>query len=155
MLDRLQRQTLARGAPGAGDQIEELIQRIMERLSESGYISMTGKPTHRTSKRGTGRAGLARSRFEVTDKALDFLGYRALRDLLGSIGRASAGRHDTRELDTGIEVSGPPRPYEFGDTMNRSDGDGAERGQENGRDSATGPTGSDRVGATRLSTTKI
>jgi len=121
MLDRLQK-------PGASpeerqaqsDQIDELIQRIMERLSESGYISMTGKPDAQRLE-GTGGgdgAGDERSRFEVTDKALDFLGYRALRDLLGSIGRSSAGRHDTRELDTGIEAGAPPRPYEFGDSMN-------------------------------------
>jgi Ca-activated chloride channel family protein len=57
-------------------------------------------------------------RFEVTDKALDFLGYRALRDLLGSIGRSSAGRHDTRHLSTGIETVAAPKPYEFGDTLN-------------------------------------
>ena len=57
-------------------------------------------------------------KFEVTDKALDFLGYRALRDLLGSAGHSSAGRHDTRDLSTGIEASGAPKPYEFGDTMN-------------------------------------
>ncbi len=47
-------------------------------------------------------------RFEVTDKALDFLGYRALRDLLGSIGRSSAGRHDTRHLATGVEAIAAP-----------------------------------------------
>jgi Ca-activated chloride channel family protein len=58
------------------------------------------------------------TRFEVTDKALDFLGYRALRDLLGSLGRSSVGRHDTRELATGVEAGGPPRPYAFGDTLN-------------------------------------
>ena len=57
-------------------------------------------------------------RFEITDKSLDFLGYRALRDLLGSIGKSSLGRHDTREMATGIEASGAPKPYEFGDTMN-------------------------------------
>jgi Ca-activated chloride channel family protein len=56
--------------------------------------------------------------FEVTDKALDFLGYRALRDLLGSVGHSSAGRHDTRDLATGIDASGAPKPYEFGDTLN-------------------------------------
>jgi Ca-activated chloride channel family protein len=57
-------------------------------------------------------------RFEITDKSLDFLGYRALRDLLGSIGKSSIGRHDTREMATGIEASGAPKVYEFGDTMN-------------------------------------
>jgi len=57
-------------------------------------------------------------KFEITDKSLDFLGYRALRDLLGSIGKSSLGRHDTREMATGVEASGAPKPYEFGDTMN-------------------------------------
>jgi len=56
--------------------------------------------------------------FEVTDKSLDFLGYRALRDLLGSLGKSSAGRHDTRDLSTGIEAEAAPKPYEFGDTLN-------------------------------------
>ena len=70
--------------------------------------------TARAAGRGPGRD----ARFEVTDKALDFLGYRALRDLLGSMGRSASGRHDTRDLDTGIEAGGPPREYEFGDTMN-------------------------------------
>jgi Ca-activated chloride channel family protein len=57
-------------------------------------------------------------KFEVTDKGIDFLGYRALRDLLGSIGRSSAGRHDTRDLSTGIDAGGAIKPYEFGDTLN-------------------------------------
>ncbi len=56
--------------------------------------------------------------FEVTDKTLDFLGYRALRDLLGSLGKSSAGRHDTRDLSTGIEAEAAPKAYEFGDTLN-------------------------------------
>jgi len=56
--------------------------------------------------------------FEVTDKTLDFLGYRALRDLLGSLGKSSYGRHDTREQATGVETTGAPKPYEFGDTLN-------------------------------------
>jgi len=56
--------------------------------------------------------------FEVTDKTLDFLGYRALRDLLGSLGKSSYGRHDTREQATGVETTGAPKAYEFGDTLN-------------------------------------
>jgi Ca-activated chloride channel family protein len=99
------------------DAIEELIQRIIERLTEQGHISVAGPPQ---SQRGQGAGGRAdgETRFEVTDKAIDFLGYRALRDLLGSMGRSSAGRHDTRELATGVEAGGPPRAYEFGDTLN-------------------------------------
>ena len=105
------------GAEDATSQLESLVQRIIERLTEQGYVTMAGPPGRQRISGASG-AGDGSTRFEVTDKALDFLGYRALRDLLGSMGRASAGRHDTRELATGIEAGGPPRPYEFGDTMN-------------------------------------
>ena len=99
------------------DQLEELVQQIIERLTEQGYITMAGQPARQRFDDPNGQDE-SNSRFEVTDKALDFLGYRALRDLLGSAGRSSAGRHDTRELDSGIEAGGPPRQYLFGDTMN-------------------------------------
>jgi len=104
------------------DQLEQLIQQIIDRMKESGYISTP--PERDAAKADRARAGAAgegepgQVRFEVTDKALDFLGYRALRDLLGSSGHSSAGRHDTRDLSTGIEASGAPKPYEFGDTLN-------------------------------------
>jgi Ca-activated chloride channel family protein len=120
MLEQLQSRDASEAERQAKrDQLEEFIQRIIERLMESGYISMAGKPDAQKLD-GPGGQGeqVTRSEFEVTDKALDFLGYRALRDLLGSIGRSSSGRHDTRELDTGIEASGAPRPYAFGDTLN-------------------------------------
>ena len=94
------------------------MQRIIERLTEQGYVSMAGQPGKQALPGRRRPAADGATRFEVTDKALDFLGYRALRDLLGPIGRSSAGRHDTRELATGIEAGGPPRAYEFGDTMN-------------------------------------
>jgi Ca-activated chloride channel family protein len=116
------------GEPADGDQeaarqqLEDLIQQIIERMMEQGFL--TGAPDlagEREHRRGTG-GGMGEDagqvRFEVTDKALDFLGYRALRDLLGSIGRSSAGRHDTRHLSTGIETVAAPKPYEFGDTLN-------------------------------------
>jgi Ca-activated chloride channel family protein len=57
-------------------------------------------------------------RFELTEKSLDFLGYKTLKDLLGSLGKSSFGRHDTRDMATGVEASGPARPYEFGDLLN-------------------------------------
>ena len=57
-------------------------------------------------------------KFELTDKALDFLGYKTLKDLLGSLGKSSFGRHDTRDMATGVESHGATKPYEFGDTMN-------------------------------------
>ena len=36
----------------------------------------------------------------------------------GSLGKSSFGRHDTRDLATGVEASGPSKAYEFGDTLN-------------------------------------
>jgi Ca-activated chloride channel family protein len=115
------------GDPADGDQdavrqqLEELIQQIIERMTESGYITPSPDLEAERQRRAQGGGGLGeaeQARFEVTDKALDFLGYKALRDLLGSIGRSSAGRHDTRDLATGIEAGGAPKPYEFGDTLN-------------------------------------
>ncbi len=116
------------GEPADGDQeaarqqLEDLIQQIIDRMMEQGFI--TGAPDlepEREHRRGAG-GGVGEDagpvKFEVTDKALDFLGYRALRDLLGSVGRSSAGRHDTRHLSTGVEAIAAPKPYEFGDTLN-------------------------------------
>jgi len=115
------------GDPADGDQeeartrLEELIQQIIERMGQEGYISAPPDLTAERERRGRG-SGSGPDQppvtFEVTDKALDFLGYRALRDLLGSLGKSSFGRHDTREQATGIETTGAPKPYEFGDTLN-------------------------------------
>jgi len=107
------------GAERQRQQVDDLVQKLIERLGEQGYISLTGKPDpQQLDGQGGGVGQSENAQFEVTDKALDFLGYRALRDLLGSLGRSASGRHDTRDLDTGIEAGGPPREYEFGDTMN-------------------------------------
>ncbi|MGB7667828.1 MAG: VWA domain-containing protein, partial [Candidatus Acidiferrales bacterium] len=65
-----------------------------------------------------GQRDAENTRFEITDNTIDFLGFRTLKDLLGSLGKASFGRHDTRDLATGIEASGSSKPYEFGDTLN-------------------------------------
>lgn len=105
------------GDPSARDRIEELVQKVIEQLTDQGFVSTTGTPPSQQAAGATG-PDQSTTRFEVTDKALDFLGYRALRDLLGSMGRSSVGRHDTTQLATGVDAGGPPRPYEFGDTMN-------------------------------------
>ncbi len=104
-------------ADEAASQLEQLVQRVIERMTEQGYVTLAGQPA-RQPLGGGSRGADGSTRFEVTDKAIDFLGSRALRDLLGSLGRSRAGRHDTRELATGVEAGGPPRPYEFGDTLN-------------------------------------
>jgi Ca-activated chloride channel homolog len=105
----------------AEEKLEELIQRIIEKLQHQGYV--TGSPDLDAERdqrqgRGGGMGNAEQYKFEITDKSLDFLGYRALRDLLGSIGKSSIGRHDTREMATGVEASAAPKRYEFGDTMN-------------------------------------
>ena len=108
-------------AEDAEERIDELIERIMQKLQQQGYITPSPDLAAEQQRRDGGGGGLGQAenvRFEITDKSLDFLGYRALRDLMGSIGRSSIGRHDTREMATGIEASGAPKPYEFGDTMN-------------------------------------
>jgi Ca-activated chloride channel homolog len=116
------------GDPADADQgdarskLEELIQQIIERMADQGYIStppdLDAERERRQGRGGYGPDQPAPAKFEVTDKTLDFLGYRALRDLLGSLGKSSYGRHDTREQATGVETTGAPKPYEFGDTLN-------------------------------------
>src|SRR5215216_5899080 len=107
---------------GARQQLEDLIQQIIERMMEQGFVTagpdLEGERQHRRGVGGREGEDAGPVKFEVTDKALDFLGYRALRDLLGSIGRSSAGRHDTHHLSTGVEAIAAPKRYEFGDTLN-------------------------------------
>jgi Ca-activated chloride channel homolog len=110
-------------AEDAEERLDALIQKIIEKLQAQGYL--TGPPDMAREREqreqpggGGGMGNPEQYRFEITDKSLDFLGYRALRDLLGSLGKSSLGRHDTREMATGIEASGAPKRYEFGDTMN-------------------------------------
>ena len=107
-------------AEDAEERIDRLVEQIVRKLQQQGYITPAPDSQSAQAERGgEGPAGDAgNTRFEITDKSLDFLGYRALRDLLGSIGKSSVGRHDTREMATGIEASGAPKPYEFGDTLN-------------------------------------
>src|SRR5688500_10941984 len=108
-------------AEDAEARIDELVDRIIQKLQQQGYITPSpdlAAEQRRREGRGGGEGEAAPARFEITDKSLDFLGYRALRDLMGSIGKSRIGRHDTREMATGIEAGGAPKPYEFGDTMN-------------------------------------
>jgi Ca-activated chloride channel family protein len=112
-----------RDADDAEARLDHLIEKIIEKLQSQGYL--TGPPDLERERQqreggapGGGMGNAEQYRFEITDKSLDFLGYRALRDLLGSLGKSSLGRHDTREMATGIEASGAPKRYEFGDTMN-------------------------------------
>ena len=103
----------------AEGKLDELIEQLIQRMQQEDYISIDDPhdPSKRSSLGGhTGEAQQAK--FEITDKSLDFLGFKSLRNLLGSLGKSSFGRHDTRDLATGIEASGSSKTYEFGDTLN-------------------------------------
>jgi len=103
------------------DALEQFLQKTVERLIREGYLKTTeGMPFHDPTQGQGGGWGPASPpiKFELTEKGVDFLGYKTLRDLLGSLGKSSFGRHDTRDLATGIEASGPSKEYEFGDTLN-------------------------------------
>jgi len=103
----------------ADGQLDQLIENLIERMQQEDYISIDEPhdPARQSSVGGqTGEAQQAK--FEITDKSLDFLGFKSLRNLLGSLGKSSFGRHDTRDLATGIEASGSSKTYEFGDTLN-------------------------------------
>src|SRR3990172_3342156 len=67
----------------ADELLNQLLQNLMERMAEEGYIRVDQPPPPQPRS-----------------------------------GKASFGRHDTRELATGVEVAGAPKTYEFGDTLN-------------------------------------
>src|SRR5918998_6715699 len=108
-----------------GSQLEELLNQLIERLVEEGYLKLReetlAERMRRQGQAGPGELGdpLPRNvKFEVTEKGLDFLGYKTLRNLLGSMGKSSVGRHDTPHLSTGVEAAQASKLYEFGDTVN-------------------------------------
>jgi uncharacterized protein with von Willebrand factor type A (vWA) domain len=97
------------------EQVEDLIDKIIERMKADAYLNAED-PSDSQGLAGEGNGG--ESRFEITAKGLDFLGYKALRDLLGPSGKSSLGRHDTHHEAAGVETNGSSKPYEFGDSLN-------------------------------------
>ena len=110
-----------------GSLLEEMLNQLIERLVEEGYLKLSEEPAQQPGQRreqpGRGQPEVSdplprNVKFEVTEKGLDFLGYKTLRNLLGSLGKSSLGRHDTSHLSTGGEAAAASKPYEFGDTIN-------------------------------------
>jgi len=99
------------------EQMNQLVDLMVKKLVDDGSISASD-PSQDPQAGGQGEGPEAPTKFQVTDKSLDFLGFKTLKDLLGSLGKSSFGRHDTRDFATGVESSGSSRQYEFGDTMN-------------------------------------
>ena len=109
-----------------GSLLEELINQLIERLVEEGYLDLKEIEQQQQQNQpgqggGQGEIGTPQPRdvrFQLTEKGLDFLGYKTLQKLLGSMGKSSIGRHETPQLDTGVEAALSSKQYEFGDTIN-------------------------------------
>ena len=100
------------------EQMQKLLDNLVQKMIDEGQITVGQPGDEQQGAPGAGNGPDSKVRFEVTDKSLDFLGFKTLKDLLGSLGKSSFGRHDTRDLATGIEASGSSKQYEFGDTLN-------------------------------------
>jgi Ca-activated chloride channel family protein len=118
---------------GEGDdvvrqQIADMLDDLIQKLIEEGYISVDegGMPnlpgaTYDVTGEGSideAKAAAQSVNFNLTEKGMDFLGYRSLRNLMSAIGSADLGAHETQQLATGVEADAASRPYEFGDSMN-------------------------------------
>ncbi len=112
------------GDAEAQAKLAQLLDELIQRLASEGYLSVSAPPQMPSTQQPVvGRGGLAHAaakdvQFSLTEKGIDFLGFKALRHILGSLGKSSFGSHDTPYLATGIEADGFTKPYEFGETLN-------------------------------------
>ncbi len=102
-------------------ELGRLVRDLAQRLERDGFL----RPGEGDGVDGPGRPEVGgpqedpgRATIELTDKAVDFLGYRTLKDVLGGAGAASVGSHETNATTTGVETTGASRPYAFGDALN-------------------------------------
>ncbi len=114
---------------GEGDDVSEeklaeLLDNLVQRLVADGMLTLDAPgrmPAGHQPATGKGSLEQAAARdvqFNLTDRGIDFLGYKTLRHLLGSLGKSSVGSHDTPQLSTGVESDAWSKPYEFGDVLN-------------------------------------
>src|SRR5437868_662495 len=105
-------------------QLSELLDKIVQKLIDEGYLNVSEAPKVPSGQQPLfGPGGMAKEaaqqvQFNLTEKGIDFLGYRTLKHLLGSIGKSSFGAHETEHLATGVEAEAVSKPYEYGDTLN-------------------------------------
>ncbi|HSJ14239.1 MAG TPA: VWA domain-containing protein [Longimicrobiales bacterium] len=105
--------------------IGELLDELVRRLVEDGYLTPQPAPPQAPGSYAQlgghideGKEAAQQVEFQLTQKGVDFLGYRTLRQLLSALGRSNAGSHDTPHLATGIEAEAASKPYEYGDSLN-------------------------------------
>lgn len=114
---------------GEGDEVSEeklaqLLDGLIQRLVEDGMLTvdapgrMPAGHQPATGKGSVEHAAAKDVQFNLTDRGIDFLGYKTLRHLLGSFGKSSIGSHDTPQLATGVESDAWSKEYEFGDVLN-------------------------------------
>src|SRR5215216_2510921 len=112
------------GDEDAQAKLAKLLDDLVKRLVAEGYLNLDTPPMMPAGHQpleGKGSLAQAAARdvnFNLTEKGIDFLGYKTLRGLLGSLGKSSFGSHDTPYLATGIEADGWSKQYEFGDVLN-------------------------------------
>jgi Ca-activated chloride channel family protein len=112
------------GTEESQEKLAKLLDALVQRMIDEGYLKLDAPPRMPDShQQVTGKGGLAHRaskdvQFNLTDKGVDFLGYKSLRSILGSLGKSSFGSHDTPYLATGVETDGFSRAYEFGDVLN-------------------------------------
>ena len=105
-------------------QLADLLDQIVQRLIDDGYLTTEQLPQlpdgyeQLMGVGGEAQSAAQHVKFNLTEKGIDFLGYRALRHLLGNIGKSSFGNHDTPHLATGVEADAVSKTYEYGDTLN-------------------------------------
>src|SRR6516165_7870793 len=116
--DESRREMMERLQNLSPEQLDKLLDNLIQKMVDEGQITIEEATEQQASRPGVGNGKDSKVKFEVTDKSLDFLGFKTLKDLLGSLGKSSFGRHDTRDLATGIETSGSSKQYEFGDVLN-------------------------------------
>ncbi len=100
--------------------IQDFFDQLIQRLVDKNYIHASEEGWDQAPQPGEGSEDdpVKHIRFELTEKSLDFLGYKTLRELMSTLGRSSFGRHQTHQLSTGVQSDAHSRPYEFGDTLN-------------------------------------
>ncbi|HEX7595112.1 MAG TPA: hypothetical protein VF387_02090, partial [Gemmatimonadaceae bacterium] len=112
------------GTKESQEKLSELLDSLIQKLAAEGYLNLQAPPQVPAGHQPvTGRGSIAQGasksvQFNLTDKGIDFLGYKSLRHILSSLGKSSFGSHDTPHLATGIEADGYSKEYEFGDVLN-------------------------------------
>lgn len=97
----------------SAEEFNQLLDRLVQKLADEGYVTVANE-----DGKGQGGRTPRDMKVEITDKSIDFFGFKTLKDLLAGLGKSSFGAHDTRDMATGVEASGAAKVYEFGDTLN-------------------------------------